>query len=241
MAALAAASPPVVHPARAQTPPPQAESEIYRTFQDITRLRAEGRYGDAVARLTAIVQDSTATDAVLIQAYNHLVTTYHEQGDMEGARRAAREALQRFPGITADEVMFPPRVNEYYADLRREMFGSLRVVRPEGCSVFLDGRHVGDVADSPLVLEYVPVGAHEITLTKPGHHDYVESVAIEPASVLEKTVSLDRTRDKTWWAWRIGAGAVVAGVVTYALTAGGNGGSVTPLEPLPGPPAPPTQ
>ncbi|MEJ2721971.1 MAG: PEGA domain-containing protein [bacterium] len=225
------------------TPAPAAREEggtdqtsgVYREFQEVITFRADGKYDSAIDKLSEIIKQYLDSDEVLKLAYNHLVQTYQEKGDLAGARRSAREALERFPDLTADEISFPPFVNDYYDELRKEMFGSLTILKPKGCRVFLNEVHVGE---TPLELDLVRVGEYDLTLTKSGYHDYADRIQIQPDLKLDKTVSLEAKKGFRWWAYRVGAGVVAASLLAVGLTGGDE--TEPPPEPLPGPPEPPS-
>ena len=77
-------------------------------------------------------------------------------------------------------MQFPSVINDGYERLRREMFGSLVIDKPEGAGVFLDDALKGD---TPITLPLVRVGSHELVVSKSGYNDYTESVEIEPGVV----------------------------------------------------------
>jgi len=215
--------------------PVESDVAIPDRFDQVINLRGDGRYADAIELLIEIIKEYTESEKVLREAYNQLLFTYLVKDDPGGAEGSAREALTRFPDIRADEVLFRPEVNETYDRLRKEMFGSLTITKPDGGRVFLDGEHRGD---TPVDLPYVPVGEYELTVTKSGYRDYVERISIKPGTPESMALSLDRKRGKWWW---ITGAALIAGTVgVLALVLGGDDGSGEPApEPLPGPPSTP--
>jgi hypothetical protein len=157
-------------------------------------------------------------------------------GDRAAARKDARRALERFPDIEADIVVFPSFVNELYGQLREEMYGSLSITDPEGCSVFLNGDHIGD---TPLTLSLVRAREYHLVVSKPGFHEYTDSISINPSERHNFTISMKSQRNKRWWLYRISPVvlSLIIGGIVYAQNSG-DGGEPAP-EPLPGPPAPP--
>jgi len=220
----------------AQTATDNRDDQIADKFQQIIVLKAEGEYDRAAEQLRQIIEEYADSDRVLRLAYSHLVVVYFENNDEEGARAAAREALERFPDITAEDITLPPFVNGYYDELREEMFGSLTIKEPEGCRVFIDDKHVGE---TPLVLDYVRAGNHRLTITKSGYEDLAETVTIEAGGALSMKPSLDREHDWKWWSLRVGAGVLVVGLLAIGLSGGDDPKPTEPDEPLPDPPAPP--
>ncbi len=222
-----------------QTPPSTQEQDVdvASRFQEIIVLKAQGEYDRAIDELNRVISEFAKSDQYVRLAYSHLVATYHEKGDVDGANRVAREALEKFPDILASDIMIPSYVNTYYDTLRKEMFGRLTIQKTEGCRVFLNGKHVGD---TPLQLGLVRVGNYDLVLAKSGYHDYTERIRIESDRTLEKTISLSRDRDKWWWISRVGAGVAALAATAIGVAATQDEPEPTPEpEPLGGPPDPP--
>ena len=225
--------------AQTETSDPESPTNTDDTpqrFEEVIKLRADGDYNQAIARLIAITQEYSDVEQVLRLAYTYLVVTYNEAGDTENLRETAREALGMYPDISANEIIFPSWVNETFDELRVEMYGSLSITEPEECRVFLDENYVGD---TPLHIQYVAVGDHKLTVTKAGYDDNTQSIEIQSGIPLVMEVTMKRKHDKRWWGYRIGAG-VVAAIGVAALAIGLTGQEEEPPpEPLPDPPAPP--
>jgi hypothetical protein len=210
------------------------DETIYERFEDVSSLRSQGRYEEAIEILRGIVAEPSQSDEILRRAYSDLVFTLLSKEDTAEATKTATEALYRFPDLAADPVYFPPRVNDVYDSLRDRMFGALNVAtRPESCRVFLDGEFVGH---SPLMLEYVRVGEYDLSVTRSGYRDESTPVRIEPGRPTSVPLSLQRERGKGWWIARIGPAALLAGVLLAIRSQ-----KEEPTEPgrLPGPPPPP--
>jgi hypothetical protein len=216
--------------------PAKDDQEIYAKFQGVAKLRADGDYEGAIAELRQIVAEYTASHQILRVAYNHLVTTYIHKDDEIGAVAAAREALEKFPDLVAEEITFPADVNWYYDTLRKEMFGSLTINKPKDCRVFLDGEHKGD---TPLRLKLVRVGEHDLKVTKSGYHDFTERISIGPDVALDKEPSLAGKRGLKWWGYRIGAGVVAVTLLAVGLSGGDEAPPAEPATALDDPPPPP--
>jgi hypothetical protein len=215
------------------------EEPIYQKWEEVSSLRAAGQFERAVEILNSIIQEYSNSDDVLRLAYNNLVYTYYVAGDATSEGTAAREALAKFPDLRADDTQFPPVLNDQYERLRREMFGSLVIAKPERARVFLDETYKGE---APIRLPLVPIGSHVLEVAKSGYHDYTQSVEVEPNLIRELEVSLKRQKDVWWWVTRVGVPTLaVAAGVTVALIAGYEGGTPAEPEPLPTPPAPPTR
>lgn len=226
---LALAVPPA---ARADT---DTES-LQEQWDKVSSSRRSADYRDAIETLRSIIEQYSDTDRVLREAYSQLVWTYLKSGDEEAARGVAREALERYPDITANETYIIPGVNRTYEELRRQMFGSLEIEDPEEGHVFLNDEHIGD---SPLYKNLVRVGEYNLLVTKSGYEDYTQTIQIDPDQKLTLSLSMSRTRDWKWWTWRGGAVVLAAVAIGFGLSAGGDEGT-PPDEPLPPPPAPPT-
>ena len=208
------------------------DDSIYLKWEEVSSLRSRGEYNSAIAILQEIIDDPNSSDEALRRAYNDLVFTYYLNRDSEGARDQARIALDQFPDLTADSVAFPPHVNETYEQLRREMFGSVTITKPTEAQVVLDGEVRGE---TPLNLDLLPVGPHALTLVKSGHHDYSETIDVDPNGRHVYEISMERDRSAGWWVAR---GAVIVGVGVLAAVLATGGGEEDP-EALGSPPPPP--
>jgi hypothetical protein len=209
---------------------------IYEKFEEVSSLRSQGQYEQAIEILKGIIIEYSDSEEILRRAYSDLVFTLLSKEDIEAAAEIARGALYRYPDLKADPVYFPPRVDEVYDDLRGRIFGSLNVAtRPESCRVFLGDGFVGF---SPLSVQYVRVGEYALKATKAGHSDEIALIHIEPGKPTSVPLSLQRDRGKTWWLLRVGPAVLVTGVL-LALQLREEKTS----EPgqLPGPPPPPGQ
>jgi hypothetical protein len=208
-----------------------AEEDIDARWDTISRLRSEGDFESAVQILAGIIHDQSESDEILRHAYNQLVFTCIQMRDNAQVIETSREALDRFPDLEAQPPL-PARINETYADLRLQMFGSLRITKPEGARILLNGDYVGT---APLSIDLLKIGDYTLSLYRSGYHNYIEEIQVGPSQHLVKSVSMDRRRDRTWWAYRIGAGVAAGTLVALSVTGGSKGTS--PPEPLPGPPA----
>jgi hypothetical protein len=209
------------------------DESVYLKWEQVSSLRSQGQFTEAIAVLQEIINDPKVSDEVLQRAYNDLVFTYYLERDVEGAREQARVALVRFPSLTADPVAFPPRVNETYDQLRREMFGSVTITKPDQAQVVLDGELRGE---TPLHMDLLSVGTHELKLVKPGYHDYTETIVVDPNGRHVYEISMDRDRGAGWWLAR-GAVIVGAGVLIAVLASGsGDEEQVALGDPPPPPP-----
>lgn len=213
------------------------EEMIYERFEEASALRSQGKYGAAVEILRGIIAEFAKSDEILRRAYSDLVFTLLSMQDESGAGESARQALSRYPDLTADPVFFPPRVNELYDNLRNQMYGSLNVVsKPESCRVFLGETFMGA---APLSVKYVLVGDYTLNLSKSGYKDEASPVRIEPGSPTSVQLALQKERGKKWWLTRVAPGVILAGALAYFGLKGDEG---TPApEPLAGPPPPPTE
>jgi uncharacterized protein (UPF0147 family) len=219
----------------------QNEQAINATFIEVTRMRSRGEFDQAVETLKKIIQDYTDSDQVIRQAYNQLIYTLDYRGDSESMRVYARIALERFPDLMVTEeesdYVDPLRLNPTYDQLRKEMFGAVRIDEPEGCRVLIDGIQVGE---TPYFEPLVRAGVHKLVLTKSGFYDLEQRLLVDPGGNHPVVASaMQRQRDKWWWIYRVGPALVGSAVLTYSLTRD-SGNPVAPDEPLPGPPAPPT-
>lgn len=212
-----------------------ADDDVYAQWERAFALREDRRYDEAVAVIEAIGGANGVQPEVAKRACNEIVFTRIQDGRPGLAEQAARQALARFPDLEANTIYVPQAVNDLYARLRVEMYGSITIRRPQGASVTLDGIPAGTV---PVHLPYVPVGRHALRVSRNRHLDHVENLEVEPGGRHNLEVSLARRRDRSWWLYRIGGGVAVVGM--SVLLASGGGGIDTPA-PLPGAPAPPSE
>jgi hypothetical protein len=208
--------------------------DIYAQWQEVSRLRSEGQFGLAVQMLTGIIEAYADSEEIIRHAYNELVWTYVQMDEQDLVIATARQALERFPDLEVELSQFPGQINDTYDELRRQMFGELKINKPSGARVFLGDDYVGTV---PYREDLLRVGQYTLSLSKSGYHDYVEVIQIQPNKTLDRDFSMDRQRGKSWWLYRIGAG-VAAGTLMAFTLAGGDKTAAEP-EPLPGPPPPP--
>ncbi|MFH1311849.1 MAG: PEGA domain-containing protein [Candidatus Eisenbacteria bacterium] len=209
---------------------------IYDWFEEVSSLRSQGRYDEAIGVLETLISGYSVSEEVARRAYNDLVFTLLSKRDEAAVAASAKEALTRFPDLAADPVYFPPSVNQAYDRLRDEMFGGLNVAtKPDSCRIFLGDEFVGF---SPLNLEYVPVGEYILNVTRPGYNDESTPIRIEPSYQTSVPLSLQKERGRGWWLMRIGPAALLTGVLV-ATRLGGD--EPAGAEPLPGPPPPPGQ
>ena len=216
---------------------PDVAAEVQAIFEQIVALRLDGEYDRAVETLNDLIAKYQKPEEVLRRAYHHLVTVYVQNGDEEGAKAAARAALEHFPDLRADELEFPGGVNDVYEQMRKEMFGAFVIKQPKECRVYMDSTYVGE---TPLALNLVRVKEYGLTVTKSGYKDYVSRIEIQPERTLDLSgLALERNRAWWWWPAWVG-GAAVAAVAVAIGVSGDEEGSTDEPDPLPGPPSPPS-
>jgi tetratricopeptide (TPR) repeat protein len=212
------------------------DETIYERFEEVSSLRSQGRYDEAIEILRHVITQYPGSEEIMRRAYSDLVFTLLSKEDAPAATESAEEALYRFPDLVADPVYFPPKVNDVYDGLRVQMFGGLNVAtRPDSCRVLLNGEFMGF---SPLTLEYVRTGEYDLNVTKPGYREEVTTVRIEAGRPTSVPLSLQRERGKGWWLVRIGPAALIASLLLTIQLMEDEGAEPTPL---PGPPPPPGQ
>lgn len=209
------------------------EEDLYEKWDQAMRLRSEFRFQEAVSLYRTIIETHSGEEEVARRAWSELVFTCSQEEDPGKAEEAAREALAVYPDLQADTVYIPQFINDLYERLRSEMFGSLAILKPEGCRVFLDGELLGE---TPALWPYVPVGEYVMTATREKYHDYEELISVAPSGDHRLELAMSRRKDTMYWMTRVGGGALVAG--TIYLFASSDSAGDTP-DPLPGAPAPP--
>ena len=209
-------------------------------MEQVNILRARGEFNDAIKILDEIIRDYASSDTVLRYAYNHLVFTYHKMGEAGMAIEKAREALDHYPDLSVETPDIPPSVDDIYNTLRKEMFGSMTIERPEACNVFLiqDSIKVFK-GETPLELSLVRVGTYTLEVTKSGYHDHSRTINVFPDERLNLDVSMSPERGAKWWTLNLAPVALLGAFLAYMAWPSET--STAGPQPLPGPPDPPTQ
>ena len=213
----------------------ESPENIEQRWNRIYTLRSSGEYDRAIESLHQIILEFSDSEEVLRQAYKDLIFTFKSKGDVDGSIEIARQGLTKFPDLKPDRFLFTSFTVNVCDSLRAEMFGSLRIKKPDGCQVFLDGDHVGE---APLIMEYVPIGEHDLRAIQSGRREYREPVVILPNQRVELELSLDQAKGTRWWLTRIGAGLAVGTLVAVSM-AGSDEIAEEPIDPLVDPPMPP--
>lgn len=219
--------------------PQKGDEDISSSMERVNVLRARGEFQQAIEILNNIIKEYSASDQVLRYAYNQLIFSYQSMGEMEAARAKAREALERFPDLKIETPDIPPSIDQIYNELRKEMFGSLKINKPEDCNVFLMRDSLKIFSGmTPLEMPLIRVGSYTLEVTKSGYHDYVEPIDISPdkAHILPN-VPLEKNRSTKWWLLRTVPVAFAGALVTYFLWP--EESTTEELQPLSEPPAPP--
>lgn len=100
----------------------------------------------------------------LLDACLYLVRAHLQDQKRQAAREQALECRRLVPDIEPDGTMHPPDVigilAEAEAELRQREPGSLRVEsEPDGCAVYVNGRHLGE---APLELPQLSPGEYRV-------------------------------------------------------------------------------
>jgi hypothetical protein len=218
---------------------PDSLSTLYNQWDEVSLLRAQGKYSEAVAALERIIAAFKGSDEVLREAYNQIVFTRFVEPNEPAARQQAMQALEVYPDLTADGPSYPPGINAIYESLRREMFGMLVIPEPKDGRAFLDGEYIGTI---PLRLDLVRAGRHEVKATKSGYFDLITPFEIVPDDVFVLDQSLERDRDTWWYVKRVGVGVAAASLVWIAVDDSGTSTTdVSGPTDLPGAPEPPVR
>lgn len=193
------------------------ETESIAVPDEITQakqLLENGEFTRAASLLEDFIASSTLTEDNYRYAYNILVLVKLQSMQADAARHIARQALRRFPDIHADIVEFPVTVNDTYDEMRALMFGSLAIAKPEGARVFIDREYVGT---TPLLLEYLEAGSHEVNLSKSGFRDFLRRVDIAPGETVRLEPVMSKSKGVRYWAMRIVPVAVAGSVIVAAI------------------------
>ena len=222
-----------------------ADDTVYRRFDEISAMRANGEFDRAIDVLRGIIQEHEHSDEISRRAHNDLVFTILSKRSIasnDEARRAldaeartlATDALRRFPDLVADRHYFPAEINLIYDDLRETMFGEVHIeTSPANCRVRIGDAYEGT---SPISIAYFPVGTYRLEISRDGYTPRAATLAVIPGGLVQREISLSKRRGRKWWLVPTIAGAaIVAGV---AMSGGDDGGDSDNGE-LPGPPPPP--
>jgi PEGA domain len=177
------------------------------------------RAGDfAHAQVELLAAQRLAPDRA--NPYRWLALTEVELGDCRGALVHVEGFLSRVP---ADD----PRIAELLAVRRRcTASGTLHVESaPSGATIRIDGGP--PIATTPTPMLSLRVGAHRLTIEKPGHRSQSEALEIRAEGVTYLRYALVAERDpplyRRWWFWAaVGAVALTTAGVTYGLTRDGD-------------------
>lgn len=215
---------------------PAQDDALYESWEKAISFRENKQFNEAEEIFRKLLAEYPESEDISRRAYNQLVFTFTQDGVPGSEEAVASEALAVYPDLMADTVFIPQQVNDLYDRLRREMFGSIAIRKPEECQIYLAGTLMGE---TPLFLPYVPVGDYLLKVTKEKHHDYEEHIVVAPDGRHNFEIAMTRRKDTKYWLTRVGGGAIVAG--TIVLLASGSSDDPVETSPLPGAPPPPTQ
>jgi hypothetical protein len=230
-----------------QTPEERAANARILKMRD---LRMAGDYEQVIPNLVNMIREYRDSETILRKAYNLLVAVLlFDVGDEAAAEARAREALTAFSDLTVDEANYPKALNDFYDGLRRQMFGWIVISEPREASVFIAKKDddteslLGVVPkETTLTTGLLPIGEYELRFAKSGHMDKSKDCVVLAGLPTPVAETLEQERGRMWWVYRIGGGAVAVLATVLLLGGGGDdgGGTEPEPEPLPGPPAPPT-
>jgi hypothetical protein len=164
---------------------------------------------------------------------------YYQYARQEIVKCLGTRELRHTQPVPVSE--YPPEMVDLFAKVRREIFGSLRVVdlTPLDATVLCDA----DTLRAPLTDSLpgdtdISVGPHLMVVRRIGYRDLTEEVHISPGSVLELRFRLEEKHGAGWYALRGGVLSGAIGGAAWAILAGKDK-TATGLQELPGPPPPP--
>ena len=175
--------------------------EIASRMEKVNLLRASGEFNEAISILNNIIEEYSFSEYVLRYAYNHLVFTYNSMGEKEKALHVAREALETYPDLKVETPDIPPSIDNIYNKLRKEMFGSLNINKPEDCHVLIiqDSLNVFE-GITPINLPLIKAGKYTLQVSKTGYHDYTQTINISADEKYNRdNIPLSRDRGAKWW------------------------------------------
>jgi hypothetical protein len=212
----------------------EADDRLYQQWERAIALREDKQFDAAAEVFQAIATEHPDAEEIIRLALNQIVFTRTQDGQQGSADVAARQALNVYPDLLADTIYIPQSVNDLYDRLRREMFGSVTVRKPEGARISLNGEFRGE---APLYLPYIPAGDYLLQASRSNFLDYEERITVAPDGRHEYEIAMTRRKNSTYWLTRIGGGAIVTGALVFLAT---KEADVAPTESLlPGAPSPP--
>jgi hypothetical protein len=243
--------------------PPDTVSPTATDFaprlQEARECLKNGDYERAIDLLRTAIERARNRLPELRDAYLLLVKTYVLRGneyklEIQGrptselyylqARQMIVECLntkelRHTQPIPASE--YPPEMADLFAEVRREIFGSLRVVdlMPPDATVLCDADTLRAApTDSVPGDTDISVGPHLVVIRRTGYGDLTEEVHISPGSVLELRYRLVKKHATGWYALRGGVLSGAIGGAAWAIWGGKDKVAAGPQD-LPGPPPPP--
>lgn len=244
-----------------------AEAEpaaVETTFEEVPEYLKTGQYEKAELALRAAIEEAQRVDDFdrLRVAYLLLVKTYTIRSNffrqideqtaelyLEKAATVTRECLQ-IPQLRRTRpdspLEYPPEMFDIFDDVRQEIFGSFRVVglQPADAVVILDGDTLQVRPGETFVGETdIPIGPHEVVVAHVNYRTVNDAINISPGATLERPYVLERKRGGWWYVGVSSAGAAGAAGLTWLILAIIDKPPEPPptVDPLPGPPAPPSQ
>lgn len=230
----------------------QADDAVEQKFDDVVNAIIDRDFERGAALSREILESHRESAEISMRAYNHLLWVLFEQAGTiveleeqqkirDVIREAAREALLRFPRITAGEDIGNSfAINDRYIAEREKLFGQLRIsCEPDSAMVYIDEKPYGTF---PFYEDYYRAGTYTLRVTAEGYNEHVEEFAVEANRPNSIAIVLSPHRGRWWWLSRVGAPiAAATGVVVAVILGGDEPATEEPPPPLPGPPDPPTQ
>ncbi len=234
-------------------------TDLEPRLQEARECLKNGDYERAIDLLRTAIERARNRLPELRDAYLLLIKTYVLRGneyklEIQGrptselyyyqARQMIVECLntkelRHAQPVPASE--YPPEMADLFAGVRREIFGSLRVVDlvPADATVLCDADTLhAALTDSLPGDTDISVGPHLMVVRRTGYRDLTEEVHISPGSVLELRYRLEKKHGTGWYALRGGALSGAIGGAAWAILGGKDKAAVGPQD-LPGPPPPP--
>jgi hypothetical protein len=228
--------------------------DLDASIQAARQYLKDGEYERAAESLRPAISKARNQITRLRQAYLLLIVTYVYQGNsakmqvngLEASRRYYAEAKRYVieclstrelrDTSTEPATDYPPEMVELFADVRRDIFGTFRILRllPPDAVVTIDGDTLQTSPGGSLIQEpSLQIGAHTVTVNHPGYGGIVENIRVNPGDVVERSFELKRRSHRAWYS----ALAVAAAGGTAALLSGKKGSSPRGSDNLPEPPS----
>lgn len=145
------------------------------------QLYLKGNYAEAFSVLNRALMEAPA-DKDKATAHILLGMIYLAQNQYDKAEGEFRLAVTLDPQRKLSTRQYPPTVVKLYDQARARNLGSIIVqTNPPEAEVYIDGRLIGLTRETPLELDEILVGRHQIRIVKEGFRTLEREITIGPS------------------------------------------------------------